>query len=840
MSEMSRKGAVTLVLGLAAALCAVPPCRSQQLTNGSMAVTVQAQDGSFQLASRATPNRPVLSARPGAQIDQQWVHANDYPQRRAASSTFNDALGTGHQISVTCSGLQGKPDLVYTLQVYDQSPYAAILVELQNHSGKAVTVQAIRSVEAIGQPVIGIPGPESADRILSDSYSEDWPRLVLYDLGSGPHQMHRGAWSQVIYNRESKQSLFMGALSANRFLTLLHLMYQGSGNNAKIASYTVDATGTTEVQKEVALSQAPPGDVIDLSLTLPAAQNMASERVMMATGGDYLAQMRDYGDAVRRVQHARIPGPNMLGWWSWTAYYMAISEGSVLANALWEAENLKQLGYDYVHIDEGYQYARGEYSTPNAKLFPHGMRLVEDQVRELGLTPGIWTAPFEVTNRSLVYQDHKDWLVHNASGTPISVGTEHGDILYAIDPTNPGAQQYMTQTYHTLTREWGIRYIKLDFMDTASVEGYHYRPNTSALEANRIGLEVIRKAVGDDVLLDKDGSPMLPPVGIVDTGRISADTAHDFPTTKAVLPGLAARFYMNRNWFLADPDAYNVEAQVALQRTENTTTPLAGEAAPSRRQAHPPLTLSEAETSIASAAITGGMYEIGDDLPILGTEADRLALVKNLDLLNMAKISRASTPLDLLSYAAEDEEPSVFFLREDARQSILTVFNWTDRARSHSFKLVDLGLPANRTFQASDALHSNKGVSLQTGTVRLDNMEPHSVRVIKLIDSGSPAAAPSITAQVPKDARVVQVVAFSASAQESGVPALAYHWDFGDGTRANGAHAHHAYTHEADYTVRLTADGLDGVPAHQTFTIKVSGTLDSGTDASGNTRYTEP
>ena len=130
---------------------------------------------------------------------------------------------------------------------------------MQNHTGKAVTVEAIRSVEAIGQPVIGIEGPESADRILSDSYSEDWPRLSIYDLGSGPRQMHRGSWSQVIYNRESKQSLFLGALSADRFLTLMHLAYQGAGNDARITSYTVDSTGTTELHKEMSLRRAQAG-----------------------------------------------------------------------------------------------------------------------------------------------------------------------------------------------------------------------------------------------------------------------------------------------------------------------------------------------------------------------------------------------------------------------------------------------------------------------------------------------------------------------------------------------------------------------------------------------------
>ena len=115
-------------------------------------------------------------------------------------------------------------------------------------------------------------------------------------------------------------------------------------------------------------------------------------------------------------------------------------------------------------------------------------------------------------------------------------------MLYALDTTHPGAQEYLRQTYKTLVREWGVRFIKLDFMDTTAIEGYRYRPNTTTLEAQRIGLHIIRDTVGDEVILDKDGSPMLNPVGIVDTGRISVDTGHSFQRTKDAGAGIAARF----------------------------------------------------------------------------------------------------------------------------------------------------------------------------------------------------------------------------------------------------------------------------------------------------------
>ena len=320
---------------------------------------------------------------------------------------------------------------------------------------------------------------------------------------------------------------------------------------------------------------------------------------------------------------------------------------------------------------------------------------------------------------------------------------------------------------------------------------------------------------------------MLPPVGLVDEGRISSDSAHTFQTTKALASGVAARFYMNRNYFLNDPDAYNVTSESPIARGRQGSGP----AGPS---------LSEAQASIVLSAVSGGMYEIGDDLPILGAEKDRLDLVKNPDLLAMAKISRAATPVDLLSYDAADEQPSIFFLREDPRQSMLAVFNWSDQPRSHTLQLADLGLAANRAYQASDVLNQAEAVAVNEGTVRLDNMPRHSVRVIKLIDRSAPAAAPTMTTNVSAEAQVSQPVAFSALAREDGVPALAWRWDFGDGTTADGPNASHTYTRDADFTVQLTAEGLDGVTAHQSFTVKVTGSLVPAGDVLQNRRYQEP
>jgi alpha-galactosidase len=779
-----------------------------------LSVAVQPGDGTYDVRT-GNGGHAVFHARVAAEIDHKWIKSTDYPKHEITQSNFEDALGHGKKITVTSSGLPKLPDLAYTIQMYEGEGFGAIEADLQNHTGSPVTIQSIRSVEADGKNIIDLGGPQSADRVLSDSFSEDWPPLQIYDLGKAPQGMHRAVGSQLIYNRDSKESLFLGALTSSRFLTIIHLQTQSSSPNALgIASFTVDSTGTTEIQAtdpESELREGPAENLIELSVPLSAGESLASERVMFASGRDYRSQLDNYGSVIRELHHGRVSSDNMLGWWSWTAYYTKITEGTALTNAQWLAEHLKGMGYDYFHFDLGYGYSRGEYATPNASQFPRGMEDLTRHVSRLGLKVGVWTAPFEAGERSWIYEHHKDWLVHNAHGDPIPIADAEevkGERLFVVDATHPDAQEYLRQTYRTLVREWGARYIKLDFMDNSAIEGYYHRPNTTALEAQRIGLELIRNTVGEDVLLDKDGSPMLNPVGLVDEGRISQDTGHTFLRSKEAAPGIAARSYMHRNFYFTDPDAFTVSRQLLEERTIEA-----------------PATLNEAEVSITLAAVSGGMFEIGDDLPTLGSDPERLALVKNPDLLAMVKLGHAAVPLDLMTYADKDEQPSVFLLREDQHQSMLAVFNWTEQPRSHAFTLADLKLSAGHTHKLVDSFAPDQPLEMDRETLRLDSQPAHSVKLIKIIDTSIPAAAPSIVFQVPTQARIGEEIAFSSAASKDGAPALTHRWDFGDGVVADGAILTHAYTAAGNYTVRFTAESLDGKSGEQTFSIAVSGSV---------------
>lgn len=777
----------------------------------TIGIRVTPENGSYTIFDPAS-SKPILRAVAAADVNHHWIKSSDYPRHSIQHENTTGDLGAANSITILNQGLQGQPDLICSLHLHANPDFLTIDVKIKNASGTATSVQAIRTLEAMGTPIVDLGGKDASDRVLSDSFSEDRPAMVIHDLPDTIHGMHRAVGSQLIYNRDTKRSLFLGTLTSDKFLTILRLHIEKD----HIAAYEAESTGTTELEKENSLQESPAADQIELSLPLARGAELSSERLLVSTGKDYLGQLETYGGLIRQLHHPRVVTNIPAGWWSWTAYYFGLDQGTALTNATWLAQNLKELGYTFFHIDEGYQYARGEYTTPDATLFPNGMRALERKVTGLGLTPGIWTAPFEVSNRSWVYENHKDWLVHNAAGQPIHAGwvirnRREGplDPLYILDTTNPGSQEYLRKTYSTLAKDWGIRYIKLDFMDDSAIEGSYYKPNTTALEAQRIGLRVIREAVGEHVLLDKDGSAMLNPVGLVDTGRISQDTGHTFSASKDAATGVAARFYMNGNYYLADPDAFSVSKQILSEQTWHGGIK--------------PLSLDEAKVSIALAAITGGMYEIGDDLPTLGSEADRLALVRNRDLMNMARLGHSSVPLDLMSYSPEDGMPSIFLLRESKRQSMLTVFNWTEKPRQHKFDLDgDLGLQVRGHNQVFDVFDANQiGTNLDTVEMTLP---PHSVRVMKIVDTSVPAAAPDITVKAPSEIRTGATAKFSAEDSAS-VPVTAYHWDFGDGTTSSKQIAEHAYTHAGQFTVKFRADGLDGIPWEKSWQIEVSGRI---------------
>ena len=791
---------------------AVTAVSAQQ--HSAIQIAASKTDGSYAIEASGIDGRPVIRASAAAKVAGKWLHAADYPEHSVTTAEASGELGAAKMTTIRYTGRKDAPDLLLRLRAYVDVPFGDLQLTAINTTGAPIEIQSLRVLEAESEAkggTLNLGGPAAADRVLSDSFSEDRPAMQLRDLGNVENNVHRAVAVQLLYNRQSKQSWFIGALTSDKFLSVLRLHMASAGPAAAMGSYEVDSTGTTELLIENSLQDSPAKDRVELSLRVAPGSELASERMLFGVSSDYHQQLDTYAHLVRDLHHARITAPTPIGWWSWTSYYFGLSEGTALTNAQWLAQHLKPLGYQFFHMDEGYQFARGEYATPDASLFPQGVGALEHMILHEGLTPGIWTAPFEVSERSWIFTHHPEWLVHNAQGEPIHIGfvTDGVDHLYALDPTHPDAQAYLRSTYSTLVHNWGIRYIKMDFMEDSGIEGFYHAPQTTALEAQRIGIQTIRDAVGPDVLLDKDGCELLNPVGLVDMGRISQDTGHTFSSSKDAATGIAARYYMNRNYYLADPDAFSVSTQTVDDQNWHGGAK--------------PLTLDEAKVSIALSAVSGGLYEIGDDLPTLGEAADRMALVENQDLLDMARLGRASIPLDLMTYEAADLQPSIFLLKQTSRQSTVSVFNWSEDSRRHTLSRAALGLDPKADYTVSEVLAKN-GNSASLGAALDVQQPPHSVRIFKIVNTAIAAQPPAVTANVASSGKAGEAIVFQAASDEDN-PALSYSWDFGDGVTLHGAKIAHTYTHAGTYTVRLKAAGFAPTPNVQTFPVTITGSI---------------
>jgi len=66
---------------------------------------------------------------------------------------------------------------------------------------------------------------------------------------------------------------------------------------------------------------------------------------------------------------------------------------------------------------------------------------------------------------------------------------------------------------------------------------------------------------------------------------------------------------------------------------------------------------------------------------------------------------------------------------------------------------------------------------------------------------------------------------------------LGYHWEFGDGVSVDGADVSHVYTQPGQYTVTVTATGLNGRTAQNTLGISITGTVPTAYDPAAKQRY---
>ncbi len=268
--------------------------------------------------------------------------------------------------------------------------------------------------------------------------------------------------------------------------------------------------------------------------------------------------------------------PALVGYSSWYRHYGDISQEKLdhdlqATAALYDNKMLGSCRAIF-QIDDGYAKV-GDWTSPDPERFPNGMDVFPAACARLGLVPGIWLAPFLVEKKSKVAAEHPEWLLRDANGQLVAAGCNWSG-AWALDTRNPQVRKHIADFMGTVTRGWGYRFLKLDFLFGACLEP-HDGMNRGQLMAD--ALDLLRSSVPEGTWFDMCGVPLMSAFGRTEYCRVGCDVGLDWDdapymrllhrervSTKRSLANTIGRAHLDGVVFRNDPDVFFLREDVKL------------------------------------------------------------------------------------------------------------------------------------------------------------------------------------------------------------------------------------------------------------------------------------
>ena len=205
------------------------------------------------------------------------------------------------------------------------------------------------------------------------------------------------------------------------------------------------ATLALVMKREFALA---PGEAMDTIRTFVAVHR-----------GDYFETLRAYGAAMQ-AQGIRLPdSPKDAFDPIWCAW--GYGRGFTPVQVFETLPVVKQLGFGWAVLDDGWQVALGDW-RPRADKFPAGdadMKALVDRIHAAGLKAQLWWAPMGADAGSRTEREHPEWLLRNVDGTTRKITWWDSQYLC---PAIEGVREDAAAFARKALGEWGFDGLKID------------------------------------------------------------------------------------------------------------------------------------------------------------------------------------------------------------------------------------------------------------------------------------------------------------------------------------------------------------------------------------------
>jgi len=395
-------------------------------------------------------------------------------------------------------------------------------------------------------------------------------------------------------------------------------------------------------------------------------------------------------------------------WNSWDNYYDEVTEKDIVENANWIAGNLKDYGFQYVVLDDGYD--RGENGVHywiknwNKKKFPHGPAWLTNYIRSKGLRPGLWLVPNSYAG---AVSQHPEWYLRYKNGKVVLDYSTP-----ALDSSNPRVLNFLEQEFSILDK-WGFDYYKFDGeysipQYVPSIDkGKLYNQSIDPLVAYRRRIGIIRKTLGPGRFIEgcPSGTP-LNGIGYFDSYFNGDDMYPSWQGSYALFSSINDNAFLNHIVIYVMPgEGIEVGPRMTVEEAAKKRVPSVVAVARTRED---PLngfgtTSAEARTLVTFLALTGVPYSVSSVMPELPPERVQLLrmTLPTLPILPIDLFSRGSNMRwDLFKHTTLDDYahnyPRILDLKVNAKSGIYDVVgmtNWGSQSSTRELSFKDqLGL----------------------------------------------------------------------------------------------------------------------------------------------------
>ena len=210
---------------------------------------------------------------------------------------------------------------------------------------------------------------------------------------------------------------------------------------------------------------------------------------LSAHTGDYFAPLRTYRNvlAAKGMKFSKPPKAAYQPIWCAWGYGRDFTLQKVL-NTL---PKVKELGFKWVVLDDGWQRAEGDWRTNN-KFNGMSMKNFVDKIHSYGLKAKLWWTPLAADPGSKTYEQHPDMLLVNKEGHHERISWWNSDYL---DPALQETQSYTTDLVKKFMDDWGFDGLKIDGQHLNQVPPDYGHGANEKLPAEKATLEYPEKSV---------------------------------------------------------------------------------------------------------------------------------------------------------------------------------------------------------------------------------------------------------------------------------------------------------------------------------------------------------